>query len=275
MLGNEEQDKSFFGASREGGEDKPKRERSRIEFPYADLENAITLVQALRDHAGTQCSTSQLAAWMNQSSSGGTFRSRLSAARIFGLIEVDRGSGSITATNLGLSIANDAKNKASLVEAFLNVELFEALYGVFEGHALPPAAALERQIGTLGVAEKQKDRARQTFVKSAQYAGFIDGRSGRFIKPGVKELEESESRDSANSDDADNANGGRGGEGPPPRDPLIEGLFAEIPSREEGWNAEDQLRWLETAAHVFALVYKRREKIRIDLENPSGGAIHD
>jgi hypothetical protein len=50
---------------------------------------------------------------------------------------------------------------------------------------VPPPPAIERQIATLGVSPKQTERARQTFVKSAQYAGFIDAASGRFVKPGI------------------------------------------------------------------------------------------
>jgi hypothetical protein len=38
----------------------------------------------------------------------------------------------------------------------------------------PPPPAIERQVEQLGVSPKQKERARQSFMKSAQYAGFID-----------------------------------------------------------------------------------------------------
>jgi hypothetical protein len=59
------------------------------------------------------------------------------------------------------------------------------MYKQYEGHVLPPAAAIQRQMETLGVAPKQTERARQTFSKSAQYAGFIDEGTGRFVKPAV------------------------------------------------------------------------------------------
>jgi hypothetical protein len=41
----------------------------------------------------------------------------------------------------------------------------------------------------LGVSPKQKERARQTLIKSAQYAGFIDASTARFVKPGIAQTE--------------------------------------------------------------------------------------
>ncbi len=64
-----------------------KRFRSEIEFPYADLENAVELAQTIHDKAGSSCEVGELAAWMGQSASGGTFRTRIGAARMFGLTE--------------------------------------------------------------------------------------------------------------------------------------------------------------------------------------------
>ena len=48
------------------------------------------------------------------------------------------------------------------------------MYEQYQGYALPPPAAIERQMEQLGVPPKQKLRARQTFMKSAIYAGYID-----------------------------------------------------------------------------------------------------
>jgi len=92
-------------------------------------------------------------------------------------------------------------------EAFLNVELFQALYDQNKGHPLPPLPAIERQIEGLGVSPKQKERARQTFNKSAIFAGFIDAASGRFIKPGVAGVKDERS-DQRDDDRNKNRNGG-------------------------------------------------------------------
>lgn len=241
-----------------GGADATKqtRERSRIEFPYADLESTVELARMLHNKQGAaRCELNQLAIWLGQTATGGTFRTRLSAAKLFGLVETDRGN--VWLTDLGQSVLDRGAERAAFVSAFLNAPLYRALYDQFEGHPLPPTAALERQIVSLGVSEKQKERARQTFVKSAHYADFIDQQSGRLIKPGTGP--------SVAPPHPPRPSGGDGGDDPP-RDPLIEGLFKEVPPRGTNWSAEDQVRWLETAAHIFALVFKRTERIKIEVQ---------
>jgi hypothetical protein len=73
---------------------------------------------------------------MGQTASGGTFRTRLGAAKMFGLIET--GQGRATLTPLGRDVLeNSGKSHASRITAFLNVELFKAMYDQFKGGALP------------------------------------------------------------------------------------------------------------------------------------------
>ncbi len=149
-----------------------KRFRSEIEFPYADLENAVEVAQTLHSKAGTSCEIEELAAWMNQSATGGTFRTRVFAAKIFGLIETLQGRA--TVTELGRAILDkDGSERLARCTAFLNAELFAAMYEQHKGNVLPPPAAIERQMEGMGVSPKQKERARQTFMKSAHYAGFL------------------------------------------------------------------------------------------------------
>jgi hypothetical protein len=163
--------------------DEKKRFRSEIDFPYADLQSAVELAQTINDRAGSSADNEELAVWMGQTAAGGTFRTRLGAAKMFGLIET--GQGRATLTPLGRDVLeNSGKSHASRVTAFLNVELFKAMYDQFKGGALPPPPAIERQGVELGVSPRQKERARQTFMKSANYAGFIDAGTGRFVKPG-------------------------------------------------------------------------------------------
>jgi hypothetical protein len=166
-----------------------KRIVSEIGFPYTDLESCIELVQTIHTKAGSSCEADELAAWMGQSSTGGTFRTRLGAARMFGLTE--NSQGRVTLTQLGRDVLDGSGNeRAARITAFLNVELFRVMYEQYKGNALPPAPALERQMEQLGVSPKQKERARQTFMKSAQYAGFIDSSTGRFVKPGIAQKDE-------------------------------------------------------------------------------------
>ena len=212
----------------DGGEQK--RERSDIVFPYSDLGSAIDLARVINERAGIQCQVTQLAAWMNMSATGGTFRSRYSAARIFGLIEAQHGS-SARLTNLGQQVLSPQEEARAKATAFLNVPLFRKIYDQQQGFPLPPSAALERMAKDLGVAPKQAERARQTFVKSAQVAQFIDSQTGNFIQPGFPEEDEPglKNEPPPPDDASKNSDGGSGGGGggddnmPPDIDPIIMG----------------------------------------------------
>jgi hypothetical protein len=119
------------------------------------------------------------------------------------------------------SLDGSGNEGAARIAAFLNVELFRVMYDLYKGSALPPPPAIERQMEQLGVSPKQKVRARQTFMKSAQYAGFIDQTTGRFVKPGIaRKDEESQARQ-----ESEGGGGGGSGNEPPEIDPIIRGLF--------------------------------------------------
>lgn len=224
-MGNEEVDQTLdtegLPATHDAG--KMKRARSQIEFPYTDLESSIELVAMLHQKAGMSCEDVQLASWLNQSAAGGGFRSRLSAGRMFGLTETN--SSTVNITSLGLDAIDPDRGPAARAEAFLRVELFRAMYDQFKGYALPPAAAIERQMEALGVAPKQKDRARQTFMKSAVYANFIDAQTGRFTKPAFAAPAPKDAADQVQP-----PNGGGGGGDPPAQEKPLEYRLVDLMS---------------------------------------------
>jgi hypothetical protein len=192
---------------------------------------------------------------MNQSATGGTFRTRLAAAKQFGVI--DSSLGRATLTQLGRDVlAGSGNEKAARVDAFLNVELFRAMYEANNGNVLPPPPAIERQMAQLGVSSKQTERARQTFTKSATYAGFIDQASGRFIKPGVgNRTQTTEPVVNNPPDDDDMLNGGGGG-GPTGLDPIIAGLLKRLPKSGDVWPDSERKLWLQLLEGSFKLIYK-------------------
>jgi hypothetical protein len=236
------------------------RARGAIEFPYSDLEAAVDLCRTIQARAGTSCEIVQLASWMNQSASGGTFRTRLGAARLFGLTEMSQGR--ISLTTLGRDAIDDSNGPAARADAFLRVALFRAMYDQYQGYALPPPAAIERQIEHLGVPPKQKERARQTFMKSAICAGYIDQQTGRFIRPA------SVAPPPPNADDLhkkkQNGSGGDGGSGLN-LDPLLLELLRKIPPAEMGWPREQRVRWFRTFAMNVSQIYDKPEEA-IDLK---------
>jgi hypothetical protein len=191
---------------------------------------------------------------MNQSATGGTFRTRVSAAKLFGLIET--GQGRATLTQLGRSILDKSgSERAARVEAFFKVELFRAMYEQHKGNILPPPAAVERQMEQLGVSPKQKERARQTFMKSAHYAGFIDPGTGRFIKPGNVGA----ARDDAPAEPPKSVGGGSGGGESSDIDPIIRGLLARLPKSGDVWPENERKLWLQLLEGSFKLIYKEKD----------------
>lgn len=245
-------DNGNSGAAGPQAAEEHKRVRSEIEFPYSDLESAVELAQTIHTKAGSSCEVGELAAWMGQSATGGTFRTRLGAARMFGLTENSQGRTSLT--QLGRDVLESSGNeRAARVTAFLNVELFRVMYDQYKGNALPPPPAIERQVEQLGVSPKQKERARQTFMKSAQYAGFIDSATGRFVKPGIAQKEESAAPPPQEKERS--GSGGGDGTGGLDLDPLLIALLKKIPSPEKGWPAAQRVRWFRTFAMNVSQIY--------------------
>lgn len=266
-----DQGKDDFEELLGGGADAPvkrTRERSTIEFPYSDLESIVEMVRTLHTRAGTQCEDVQLAAWMNQTASGGGFRSRLSAGRMFGLIETN--GAHVTITPLGLDSIDDERGPSARAEGFLRVPLYKLMYEQYKGYSLPPPAAIESQMENMGVARKQKDRARQTFTKSAQYAGYIDAATGRFTKPAFAAPSPPDRGEERRSDDGEGSNGGgQNGEGdklPPGLHPFIVGLLHELPPAKTAWSVDKRVDWLTAAATMFKLIYTGEGTIKVSAE---------
>ena len=236
-----------------------RRTRSKILFVYSDLEAAAGLAAKLRANArSTTCDVKQLATWMNQSAAGGTFRSILGAARTFGLVDTQRGSGTVSLTKLGQSVTEEAEHHNAIAIAFMEVPLHAELYKQYEGNALPPAPAIERHIESLGVPPKQKERARLTFAKSAQFAGFIDQSSGRFIKPATAPTApapEPRKGGSGGGDDGDGLD----------LDPLLVALLKKLPPVGEEWPQEPRARWMRTLAMNLSQIYDTGGHPPVDL----------
>ena len=144
------------------------------------------------------------------------------------------------------------------LKAFLNIELFAAMYDQHKGSVLPPPPAIERQMEQLGVSPKQKERARQTFTKSAAFAGFIDSATGRFIKPGNgPQKDDDASAGAKKTGSRSEGGGGDGGGGE--IDPIIRGLLARLPKSGDVWPETERKLWLQLLEGSFKLIYKDQE----------------
>lgn len=236
------------------------RQRSTIGFPYTDLGAALELADAIHAHVGMgDCSDDQLGAWTDQSSKSSTFRIQVYAARMFGILEGDSGRHKLS--ELGRSIIDPDQTRGSKARAFMNVPLFKAVYAKYRGGVLPPSAALERDMVALGVGEKQKGRARQVFERSAEQAGFFEHGKNRLVMPAV-----AVNGDTPPPNDNDKRERDKGGSDEPPSSdlhPFIQGLLQTLPEPESDWPSSARVKWLQTAANIFDLIYKGEGGIEI------------
>ena len=254
----------------DGGESDP-RQRSTIGFPYADLTDVEGVAFAIYNNVGSGgCDDAQLAPWLNLSAKSSGFRVRLSAARMFGLIET-REAGQHYLTELGKKMVDPLSQRAARVRAFLSVPLYSRMFNEYKGGVLPPAAALELAIERAGVAPKQKGRARQIFERAAEQAGFFDQGKNRLVEPGIakrddtgqdKPLEVEKPHEGGGS-------GGAGGSGDPPAsglrvglDPLIVGLVNKLPNSKP-WAQADRVTWFKALSMIIPLVYGEEGEIKI------------
>jgi hypothetical protein len=238
-----------------------KRERSTISFAYSDLEDAVGVAQAIHGNAGTSCTLSQLAAFLDQPISSGAFRARISNAAIFGLTENARRE--VTLTDIGRRIADAAQEPQARVNAFLHVPLYLRIFEHHDGYMLPGPAPLERFMRDAGVAAKQTGKARQAFMRSARQAGFFAHGEDRLVRPsfpppGTRPLAAGRERDVEKKPNGGGGNDGGGGERAD-IDPIIRGLLARLPKSGVVWPEADRKLWLELLAGSFKLIYKNQD----------------
>ncbi|MGH6822463.1 MAG: hypothetical protein ACREC4_03065 [Methylocella sp.] len=241
-----------------------KRERSTIQFPYNDLDDAVTIAKAVHENAGISCTIDQLAAYVKNSLTSGAFRLRVSTASTFGL--TDNARSEVRLTPLGRRIADPSQEAEAKVEAFLSVPLYVRIYDNYRGFTLPGAAALEKFMREVGVSSKQTGKARQAFMRSARQARFFDQGEDRLVRPaspGTKPIEEPKPEPGKNPDAT------RGGDGGPPHHPLIDGLFQSLPRQGENWTLEEAADWLQAAAYNFRIVYKLKGTITVAVATPT------
>ncbi len=237
------------------------RERSTIQFPYHDLSQAVNITNAVHAIGGSSCQWEQLAAKLNQAATGGGFRQRVLTAKTFGLIRYSKGT--VTLTPLGNKICDPQQEKKAKVDAFLTVPLYKLVYEKFKSGVLPPKEGLDNEMVAMGVATKQKDKARQAFHRSAQQAGFFWSGQDRLVLPVTNSTTSSapdKDHESGVQDETPPSGGSDGGSGGEDQHhPFIQGLIKTLPKTETEWPITKRAQWLQTAASVFNLIYKDDE----------------
>lgn len=256
-----------------GKSPQPLRQRSTIGFPYMDLKQASQLAEAIYENVGLgECEDDQLAAWTKQSSKSSSFRVQIYTARMFGLLS---GEGSRNRlTDLGRMIVDPSQARQAKATAFLNVPLYKAVFDKFKGGVLPPSSALEREMANLGVAEKQKDRARLAFERSAEQAGFFEHGRNRLIMPGIQTALSQPTLEADGAEEAAGKDNFGDSRVSFELDPLLLAMLEKIPPKEDGWPKEKRVRWFKTFAMNVSQVYDEEDDpvdIDIALAKTNGG----
>jgi hypothetical protein len=223
-------------------------------FRQHGFDFAVTMAQAIHAHVGNnECDDDQLAAWTDQSAKSSGFRNQYYAGRTFGILA---GQGTKhRLTELGQAIVDPNRLREAKARAFLTVPLYKAIFEKYKSGILPPTSALEREIVALGVSEKQKERARQVFERSAEQAGFSEHGKNRLVMPGVgagghRKLSEHKPL------------GGAGGNGGGPSDALIQALIEKLPPSGP-WGADERMNWLKMLIMAFQVAYGTDEEIEV------------
>jgi hypothetical protein len=227
------------GAQPETGADAPSR--SRIVFPYAPLKDAEQIASVIHDNFGSEATPEQIAAVMEASPRSGAFRNKVSAARIFGAVSVSRGR--IALTPLGHRLIDPAQQRQARIDAFFNVPLFKALYEGYKTTRLPRNQAQEAEIERLGVPVKQVERARWTFQKSAETAGFFDNNRTRLTLPGV-------ARDPNGDENPPGDRGGTNGSGDDTFSPPLRALLLTLIKDGAEWSPEETHAFVSAARQL-------------------------
>ncbi len=272
-----EQVENIQDAAQGGEQDEDKRERSTIQFPYNDLDDAVKIAKAVHENAGLSCTIDQLAAYVKNSLTSGAFRLRVSNASTFGLTENERGE--VRLTQLGRRIADTSQEAPARVDAFLAVPLYARIFENYRGFTLPGAAALEKFMREVGVSPKQTGKARQAFMRSAKQAGFFLHGEDRLVKPANITGPGTKPQESEPRDENKGGVGGGGGSGSGTGDgnvglaldPLLIALLKKIPTTEEGWPAPKRIRWFRTFAMNVSQIYDTDNEpveMKIETEGP-------
>lgn len=248
---------------------KPEREQSSIQFPYQDLEAAISVARALLAGGGVALSRDQLAGVMNLAAGSGNFVLKVATARLFGLVAFSGGKYELTDLGFNILDSDERRQKEARAKAFLNVPLYKRTYDEFRSRQLPPRPhGLEQAFVRFGVARKQRTNARLAFDKSAAQAGFFQGGADRLIEPIIgpgaavdrgrpplfAEEEPSFSEPAPVERSGPDTSG---------LHPFIQGLLSTLPQPHTGWRVEGRAKWLQAAANIFDLLYTGSGEIKI------------
>lgn len=244
--------------------------RSQFSCPYFDLDSSIKVAEAVYSKGGGSCTPDQLAHWLGYTSiRSGTFLTRVSAAKAFGLIETSGEKFNVTERAkaiIGPVMPDDAVN--AKVDAFLSVTLFSKVFDQFRGSQLPPVVGITNLFrGTYKIVNDRIEPSVRVFFNSAEQAGMLVGERDKYklIKPAggtSSSFSGALPKDEAKEEKTtEKPKGGGGGEGPPGGiHTAIVGVLRELPAPGSAFSAQDKQRFMTALRGVLDWVYPDREE---------------
>lgn len=183
---------STTGATKGDASEAPARAKraarlNQSDVPAFTLAEALRVAEALRDDWAKKSATPlDLAASLNQTPTGGTFRMLTGAAVAYGLTEGAAQSALITLTDLGqrcVAPTVEGDDAVAMREAALKPRVIREFLEKYDGNALPQRAVALNVIETLKVPHDVRERAYDMIVNNAQTLGlFLDIKDKKYVK---------------------------------------------------------------------------------------------
>jgi hypothetical protein len=238
-------------------------------YPLYDLNACIALAKKVKDEGGNDCTPEQLGALLGyKNTNGGGFATRVSNAKMFGLIETVQGRYRITqrAETVLYSIT-DTERQQMLVEAFFAVPIYKRVYEMHKGTRLPEALGMQnllhRQFGI--PTGDRLVQALRVLMDSAEQAGFFRSTQGRrtnlvlpIIAPSAAPTDEATITDmgtrNGGTSGGSGGNGGAGG-GQLTRGKLLDGMWEMLPNA-DSWTEAELQTWLKMLTMALRVRYR-------------------
>ena len=236
-------------------------------YPMYDLNSCLALAKKVKDEGGNDCTPEQLGALLGyKNTNGGGFATRVSNAKMFGLIETVQGRYRITSrAETILYPTTESERQQMLVDAFLLVPMYKRVYEMHKGQRLPEA------LGMQNLLHRQFDipmgerlvQALRVLMDSAEQAGFFRSTQGRrtnIVLPIVSAAPPYSSGASASDQglrDSRSGGGssGNGGGGTLSRGKLLDGVWEMLPN-EDSWSEAELQTWLKMLTMALRVRYR-------------------
>lgn len=243
-------------------------------YPTYDLNACIALAKKVKDEGGNDCTPEQLGALLGyKNTNGGGFATRVSNAKLFGLVETVQGRYRITQrAETILYPTSESERQKMQVDAFLSVPMYKRVYEMHKGQRLPEALGMQnllhRQFG-IPTGDRLVNALR-VLMESADQAGFFRSTQGRRTNlvlpiitqpaPQTGEGTVAEQRDGGAGGAGGGGAGGTGnGGGLGTRGKLLDGMWEMLPSGDM-WSEAELQTWLKMLTMALRVRYRVPEE---------------